>query len=321
MKFAPALLAATLSVTADALANDSVATLGTGGLILVQADAVTMEKEDLYISLDQVRVDYVFRNNEKEPKTYLVAFPMPPIEAPGYLESDIAVPDRDKENFMNFTVTVDGKPVEAKLEMRALTGGIDVTDRLVALGIPLNPLAEATRQAANKVPRDKLAELITMGVFRPYEDQIDPSWSLKSTYYWLQTFPADTTLSVSHSYTPAAGSAFFYRGLLDEADYMQKFCVDEQTRKAIAKKLDRRPSDNPYLLLREISYILTTGANWQGAIGDFRLVVDKGKPDSVVSFCMDDVKKIAPTQFEVRRKDFSPARDLDVLVVEDLPVQ
>ena len=45
-------------------------------------------------------------------------------------------------------------------------------------------------------------------------------------------------------------------------------------------------------------------------------MVDKGKPRNLVSFCMNGVKKISPTQCEVRRKNFEPSRDLDVLIVQ-----
>jgi len=61
--------------------------------------------------------------------------------------------------------------------------------------------------------------------------------------------------------------------------------------------------------------VLTTGANWAGPIGDFRLTVDKGEPDSLVSFCADGVKKIGPTTFEVRHANFTPIRDLNVLIL------
>jgi hypothetical protein len=42
----------------------------------------------------------------------------------------------------------------------------------------------------------------------------------------------------------------------------------------------------------------------------------KSKPDNFVSFCMDGVKKIGPTQFEVRKSNFEPAKDLNILIVE-----
>ncbi len=60
---------------------------------------------------------------------------------------------------------------------------------------------------------------------------------------------------------------------------------------------------------------LTTGAKCAGPIADFHLVVDKGAPDSRVSFCGDGVRKIGPTQFELRHANFTPSRDLNVLIL------
>lgn len=41
-----------------------------------------------------------------------------------------------------------------------------------------------------------------------------------------------------------------------------------------------------------LGYILTTDSHWaDGAIRDFRLVVDKEKPDTIVSFCGANVKR------------------------------
>ncbi|NLH79937.1 MAG: DUF4424 family protein, partial [Phyllobacteriaceae bacterium] len=43
---------------------------------------------------------------------------------------------------------------------------------------------------------------------------------------------------------------------------------------------------------------------------------DKGDTKNLVSFCADGVKKIAPTQFEVRAQNFTPTKDLSVLIVK-----
>ena len=67
-----------------------------------------------------------------------------------------------------------------------------------------------------------------------------------------------------------------------------------------------------------IAYILKTGANWKGPIRDFRLVVDKGDAKNLVSFCAEGVKKIGPTQFEVRKRDFTPKDDLNILVLKPI---
>src|SRR3954453_5825560 len=91
---------------APALANDSVAELGTGGLILSRSDAVSMRSEDLFISPQKVTVDYVFHNNTDKNVDAIVAFPMPDIE--GDPEERPALPDDQSDNFLGFEVTIDG---------------------------------------------------------------------------------------------------------------------------------------------------------------------------------------------------------------------
>jgi hypothetical protein len=65
-----------------------------------------------------------------------------------------------------------------------------------------------------------------------------------------------------------------------------------------------------------ISYILTTGANWRDPIGRFRLVVDKGAPQNLVSFCGENVRQISPTTFEMVKTNFVPRRNLDILIAK-----
>src|ERR1700692_2216867 len=59
---AGAALAALLALAGPSGANDSIANLETGGLVLVKNTDVEMRSEDLYISDKAVRVKYVFVN-------------------------------------------------------------------------------------------------------------------------------------------------------------------------------------------------------------------------------------------------------------------
>jgi hypothetical protein len=72
-------LFAFLLLPGAALANDTMAELKTGGLSYVQTLDVEMVKEDLFISREEVRVDYIFRNTTGKPVSGIVAFPMPDI--------------------------------------------------------------------------------------------------------------------------------------------------------------------------------------------------------------------------------------------------
>jgi hypothetical protein len=96
-----------------------------------------------------------------------------------------------------------------------------------------------------------------------------------------------------------------------------KYCIEDQWFKAFDKQNKRRATaENPTSYSEAwVKYILKSGGTWKGPIKDFRLVVDKGRPETMVSFCGEGVKKISPTQFEVRKTDFEPTQDLNVLLV------
>ena len=75
-------------------------------------------------------------------------------------------------------------------------------------------------------------------------------------------------------------------------------------------------SDDPGYGEVWLQYVLRSGANWAGPIRDFRLVVDKGNPRSLISFCGTGVRRLDDRRFELRLQNFSPDRDLDILIVD-----
>jgi hypothetical protein len=63
-------------------------------------------------------------------------------------------------------------------------------------------------------------------------------------------------------------------------------------------------------------YILSTGNNWKGPIGQFRMTLDKLKPENTLSVCWaDDLKKTSPTTFAFARANYAPDRDLRMVVL------
>lgn len=311
-------------------ANDTMAELAAGGLTFVAAEDVQMQSEDLYISPKEVRVDYVFHNSGKRDRTTVVAFPMPDIEGSG--DFMVSVPNPDADNFMNFSVTVDGKPVTPEIDRHAFAVDVEVTRELDEHGIPLLPFGDATINALAGLPKDLLADWVERGIVIPMEydagegwktDYV-PMWKLKTTYWWRTTFPAGRDLHVAHRYTPSVGAT---AGLSfigsDDAPFTgeqfdwekERFCFDDTFIKAVAKRLDAARAEDAWLQESWISYVLTTGANWGGTIGRFHLTVDKGDTDTLVSFCGDGVKKTGPTTFELTATDFYPERNIDIALV------
>lgn len=319
---------AILAAASQALANDTMAELKTGGLHFVQSAAVSMEKEDLFISPREIRVAYVFRNNSDKDVTSLVAFPMPDIQ--GGPIDNIAIDDFNVDNFLGFTVTQAGKPIRPNLQQRALAMDVDQTDILKEMGIPLLPQAEATMAALKTLSAAQLQELASRGLIQideidtgnGMEKQFTALWTLKSSYWWKTTFPAGRDVAVAHRYKPSVGGTVAVTFVGDDdynkaalADYRKRFCIDDTFLKT-ANKVGRPKDDGtPTYVENWISYVLTTGANWYGPIKEFRLTIDKGDKANFVSFCGEGVTKTGPTTFEMKKTDFSPEQDIDILLL------
>lgn len=320
-----AVLAALAMIAAPALANDTTAKLDTGGLVFGTSMLIEMEKEDLFISPEKVTVDYVFRNRSDEDITTLVAFPMPDISGGPY--AMISIPDETQDNFLDFSVTMQGEVITPQLQQRAIAAGIDVTDDLAAHGVPLMPFAPAATEALKSLPADVRADWLKRGIVigNDYDDNPDellPFWTMRSAYWWEATFPAGKPVAVSHVYRPSvggtAGTSFYYDGKFNErfAEYEHTYCADAGFKRAIERAAKASPDGYPPYTETWISYVLTTGGNWAlGTIGDFTLTIDKGDERSIVSFCGEGVKKIGPTTFQMKAKDYYPERDVNILIM------
>ncbi len=329
-------LAIAAATAAPALANNSTAELSTGGLIFVRNENVEMQSEDLFISAKEIRVSYRFFNRADLNMTVLVAFPLPDIKVDGPSDN-ISVPTEEPENFLAFATTVNGTPVETKVEQRAIAVGVDRTQLLRSLGIPLAPHLLSTNEALDRLPSEKWDDLVRIGVAEIEEydagqgmqRHLSARWGLQTTYYWEQMFPAKAEVVIEHRYKPSVGASVQTSlGSPNESkepwfeDYKDKYCLDYEFLAAVERA--RRASNSkfgaPYNEER-IDYILKTGANWSGPIKEFRLVVDKGEADSLVSFCGQDVKKISDTQFEMKKIEYTPEGDLAILILNKLPPQ
>ncbi|WP_338719921.1 DUF4424 domain-containing protein [Devosia sp. XK-2] len=317
---------------APALANDTAAVLTTGGLEFVSHGEIAMESEDLFISKDEIRVVYTFRNDSDQDHDLLVAFPMPDI-VPDHF-SPVAFPMGPADNLFEFETTFNGAPIAAELHEYAYAAGVDRTKLLEKLDIPIVPISQAAIDAVDALDEETIGQLLHLGMAVP--DQFDagegwethhwPNWTYRATYTWEATFPANETVVVEHRYKPSVGgttgvallSGPYEDGYDPAAEYRQKYCTDESFVAAVRKTLT--DPDEPWsapFTESWISYILTTGGNWAGGgIETFRLVVDKGSTDNLVSFCGEGVRKIGPTTFEMVKENFWPQEELNILILE-----
>lgn len=328
------------SLGAPVAANDSTAVLGAGGLELVSSADIVMESEALFLSPAEVRIRYVFRNESDRDIVARVAFPLPPV--PFGPAANFVLPFPQDENFVGFSVVVDGRKLEPDLEQRAFTeGGGEVTAALAKAGLPLaaanadlfrERLAALSSDVRERLVRQKI---LYQGGETPDDiDGFEPQWELHAAYHWEQRFPAGEPVVVEHRYAPVVGSSYFVgeAGDLDRAaaEFGEDYCLDKAGRAGIghllaaARKADAGGHEEVYVLADEVDYVLRTGANWKGPIGDFRLTIDKLRPDAILSLCESGLKKTGlkktglkktgPTTFTVERAGFEPQQDIRFVV-------
>lgn len=329
-------LAMTAWAISTASANDTQANVTMGGLIFEQNDQISMDSEDLYLSLDQVRVRYTYTNHGDKPITLLVAFPLPdvPLEGSDPEWTESSYPDWES---IAMKTLVDGRPVGLMRIDSAKVNGQDVAQRLKQLGWPVVHWADPDfPNRINALPDDDKAALVAEGLLTTeyaMEGEVRPAWIVSTSFVRTQTFPPGVPITVEHSYVPmqggtvgsALGRDFREQGRLDpESEYVTQYCVDD----AFLRGFDRKrylPSGaenaQVYPIEQWIGYALRPGANWKGPIKRFRLTIDKGEPERLVSLCMDGVRKVSPTRFEVIKTDFEPDRDIDLLFVTMSPIE
>jgi hypothetical protein len=325
----------TLSIllAGSALANDGNAELGIGGLVLKNTEAISMDKEDLYISVDQIRVDYVMTNRTDKDVEAMVMFPLPDIVLPDHHDSAGGIPDFATQ--LKFETRIDGKPFPIVLQQRAVVGEVDITDALKKAGLPFNGVTDDFAKLVGALPMRVRKDLIKLGALERVTDEagneipypadlaISPLWSVRSTMVRKQVFAAGKSVKVSHRYVPVAGVSLGsvltpeFRNEEFTKEHITKYCIEDSWFAAFDKQNKRRATPESSAPSSEawVKYILKSGSTWKGPIKDFRLVIDKGNAETMISFCGEGVKKISATQFEVRKTNFEPQQDLEALFV------
>ncbi len=309
-------------------ANDTSAELGVGGLTFTKNAEISIESEELTITLDAITVRYTFLNHGTKPITLTVAFPLPDIDLAD--AANIAFPASDPLNYVGFSTKVDGKPISFVTNQQAFLDNKNVTAKLGEMGIPtfpvgaqqlkINELPQKTRERA--VAEGLLVELGTNDKGLPL---YDATWTLKTSVVRQQTFPPGKPILVEHRYRSSVGMSFDFilrpslrqaKGLEPEVQrYKTTYCVGDDFLKSVDGLESTDKARRARIVERRINYVLKSGANWAGPIKDFHLVVDKGQPDRIVSFCGQGIQKISATQFELRATDFTPTRDLHILIL------
>lgn len=317
------LLGVAAAFVAPAMADDSSAMLGAGGIVLTRNADIRMASEDLFLSPDAVRVRYVFTNDGATDVDTIVAFPLPDVDNYEYAESPIGTTVDSTPNFVGFKLTVDGKPVTATAEVHAIYQGKDVTAQVLAAGAPLDVVIGGGYDKMRKLSKASLAMLVKAGLLDADDTDLHVKWTTTTKFWWKMHFPAGGSVTVDHSYQPVTGQTFFTTYALEKdeyAGYVKDYCIDAPTRATIAAGFAamKKASGNDGMYNQYTTeFVITTANNWKGPIGRFHLTLDKLKPTNILSLCWaGDLQKTGATRFESTLTNFAPKADIKILVLE-----
>jgi hypothetical protein len=295
--------------------------MAAGGLELVKNDQVRMVSEKLRIAPRMVEVDYVFENTSNTDVTTEIAFPLPALDQADADHHPLNIPFQRSENFVGFQLWIDGREIKPAIEVRAFGPTGEMTDDLKRLGVDLvNPaigprLIDALRYL-NAIDGD--------------DGDVFAVWTTRVSFHWSQTFPAGKRVMVRHRYRPVYGNYYIPnddpRTRITKSDQKLggQWCFDQGFNAAELRLLDRqyeaavkdKSGSSGAINYENVQYVLKTGANWQGPIGDFEVQIDKGGAD-LVSICPIPGLQLqrTPYGFNAVASNYMPVSNLDILFV------
>jgi hypothetical protein len=330
-------VAACLLISPIAQANDTTARVDAGGLVLLKNEHIEMVEEHLTISIHQIEVRYRFRNTSDQPVVTKMAFPMPPHT----WNPRLTMLEANNKPFGKFETVVNGRNIPSTRLRVASLNGKDITGRLRTLGLSdreiFETFAGSAGQLKMEVAKDIQLKLRQIGA----ADEQSALWAVEETAIWDMVFPPKKDVIVSHRYKPLVGMAHSlgnkFQLRLGSGVYANEACEDEKFSRYFDKKMgewarplkaskcegsekdwDRCHVNN--ISLFQVGYVLGTGRNWKGPIGNFRLTVKLPSDKSLVSLCfLGKALWRDKRTVEFLQKDFVPPDKLAVHFYEFSP--
>jgi hypothetical protein len=263
------------------------------GLAIASNPNLEVEGIEIAVSTERVTYSYRIRNKASTDIRVAATFALPEFTAPTGEGQVHRV--GSAENPIGLTLTADGAPIDAKVEMHAWVLGVDRVQDLKAENIPLVPSGPEAARALMGLSPDTLNRLINLGLVAPPTPDGNPpapDWSLTIDYVWEQVFPASKTTNLVASFRPIVGTYQLDKDNANDLDEIQdEVCLPAAALRALKTRLRTRGmssiSDLVISTASPMRWLAKPAAN---------LIIDKPTTDTTVAVCADDVKNASPTR-------------------------
>ena len=269
-----------------------------GGLVFVQDPAIVIETEEMLIARNEISITYVLRNITAAERRILVAFPLPELDTAAIGDQPVKLPAQ-AANFVAAAFSVNGAPLTAEMDQRALALGLDVTAQLAALQITMQPYDPAVPGQLKRLPKVTKVDLLQRGILRAEDERIEPNWSARTTAFWRQSFPSRRSVTITLNYRPLTATAPFNPALLEAV--RPTHCLDGAADVAVTRKV---AAQGGKVAFNWTSFVPGNGSSLLGPARHFRLRIEKPSIDTLVVTCRGNLRPLGPTTLEWTAKNY-----------------
>lgn len=299
-----------------------------GGLQSFRSPAITIVSEDINLSLDQVKVTYVYLNTSNNDLTETLVL----TDAPS-------------------TILVNQRPAQLQTMQQSLSAsGREISKELKSLGLPLNPVAAMHTIDASPNRTSIIARLRAQNLIDKREDT--PTWVLHTYYYWHQVFPANSKVIIEQTYKPAVTTesvklnsfatllklpakmvkkvwnVAVHWTLEDDAAQVNlqeqfekyfprisKYCPSKKDFQILVNSYKQKPNRKPKIEVKEISFANNNNESWANSINHFNLTIECPKNMHAL-LCWNDELKRNNNLVQYSAENYVPLPSIKVLYIE-----
>lgn len=307
-----------------------------GGLQSMRSPHLVLSNQDIILNLDQVKVSYTYTNTANTDITETLVF-MLPVKS---------------EDNRQFAVTVNQAPVQFQVMQHVINAaGRDITKEFKTLYLPINPIAAIHTIDASPNRDSIIARLRTMNLIDQHEDT--PTWTVRTYYYWQQTFPAQSKIHIEQTFKPSITThnvklnsfmnllklpvkfvkkmvnVAIHWSLADEsalknlqeqfAKYyprIHNYCPTKEDYQTLVHAYKLNPHKKPVIELKELNFAYGENELWANPVNRFNLTIESPKNMYPLLCWNDQLKRAGNNALQFSADNYIPAANIAVLYVE-----
>ncbi|HSX20721.1 MAG TPA: DUF4424 family protein, partial [Gammaproteobacteria bacterium] len=300
-----------------------------GGLQTMRSPHLIIETQEINLSLDQIKVAYVYHNTAAHEITETLVLASPPT-----------------------SLVVNQKQTPYQTVQHAInSNGRDVSRELKALGLPFDPIAAIHTVDASPNRASLIAKLRNLHLIDQREET--PTWTTQTYYYWQQTFPANSKVSIEQTYKPIIAaqsikiSSFaallklpakmvkkvwnvaVHWTLADETAVtnlqeqvekywpkIQQYCPTKGDYQTLLSAYKNQTTKKSAIDVKELKFATNTNQLWANPIQRFNLTIENPKNMHVMLCWNDELKRSANNTLQFAAENYVPLQNLNILYVE-----